>query len=137
MIEAKPSEGLGDFTNWMKWGSLARWCARAGLGFSIGSPQRSIIDHRGLQPDPECHELVTDEVHAGAVSDGDYTAMKWLVGGEQLGLSATAELLQWRPDKQRIQQAEGLDGEEARRFWGVIDQHWQAPALAAAPADRA
>ena len=137
IIEAKPIEGLGDFTNWMKWASLARWCAQAGLGFWIGSPQRSILDHQGIQPDPECHALITDEVHAGAVSDEHYLALKSLVGGEQLALSATAELLQWRADKQRIQQAEGLDSEEAQRFWALIDQHRPAQALAAALAERA
>ncbi|HTU28315.1 MAG TPA: TnsA endonuclease N-terminal domain-containing protein [Solirubrobacteraceae bacterium] len=123
IIEAKPSDGLGDFTNWMKWASLARWCECAGLGFWIGSPQRSIIDHRGLPPDPELRELVTEEVQAGAVTAGEYTALRSLVGPQHLGLIATAELLQWRPDRGRIQHADGPDRQEAQQLWAVIDQH--------------
>jgi hypothetical protein len=127
IIEAKPIEGLGDFTNWMKWASLARWCARAGLGFWIGSPQRSILEHRTLQPDPDCHELIAGEVQAGPVSEGEYVALKSLVGPTQLGLAATAELLLWRQDRRELRRPEGADLEEARHFWSVIDQHGQTP----------
>lgn len=137
IIEAKPSDGLGDFTNWMKWASLARWCERAGLGFWIGSPQRSIIDHRDLQPDPELRELIASEVQSGPVTTGEYTALKSLVGPEQLGLTATAELLQWRPDRGRIQHAEGSDRQEARQLWAVIDQHRDARVLDSPVGDRA
>jgi hypothetical protein len=53
IIEAKPLVHLGEFTQWMKWASLARWCERVGIGFWIGSPQRSIAEHRRVRPDPE------------------------------------------------------------------------------------
>ena len=36
VVEAKPLEFLGDFTNWMKWASLARWCEQHGVGFWVG-----------------------------------------------------------------------------------------------------
>jgi hypothetical protein len=123
VVEGKPVDGLGDFTNWMKWGSLARWCAREGLGFWIGSPQRSILEHHAIQPDPECQELIAAEVKAGPVTEEEYTALKSLVGAGQLALTATQEVLQWRPDRHRIQQAPGVDDEEAHRFWALIDQH--------------
>jgi len=126
IIEAKPLVHLGDFTNWMKWASLARWCERAGMGFWIGSPQRSIVEHGCVQPDPEKHELVATEVKAGEVAEGDYTALERLVGREQLGLIATAELLDWRADLGRVRHAEGPDREEAQRLWALIDQHRDA-----------
>lgn len=123
VIEAKPAELLGDFTNWMKWASLARWGERTGIGFWIGSPQDSIIEHRCLQPDPERRELVTEEIAAGAVSGKDYKALVDLVGREQLGRIAAAELLDWRADPGRVRAAEGHDREEARQFWALIDRH--------------
>ena len=129
IIEAKPWFGLGDFTNWMKWASLARWCGQAGIGFWVGSPQRSITEHRCMQPDPERHELVADEVQAGAVTEGEYTALTSLVGREQLGLIATAELFDWRTDPKHVRQADGPDREEARRLWALVDRHLDAQAL--------
>lgn len=122
IIEAKPLAHLGDFTNWMKWASLARWCGQSGIGLWIGSLQRSITEHRCLQPDPERLELVADEVRAGEVADGNYAALRQLVPIEQLGLIATAELLDWRVDLRRIRQADGPDRDEARRFWALIDE---------------
>lgn len=71
------------------------------------------------------------------MTDEDYTALKQLVGAEQLGLSATAELLQWRADQHRIQHAEESDREEAQRFWTIIDQQRQARALDPALGGRA
>ncbi len=106
IIEAKPEVGLGDFTNWMKWACLARWCEQAGIGFWIGSPQRSIAEHRGMRPDPELRELVVDEVRAGEVAARDYTALRGLVPNEQLGRIATAELLDWRADLRRMRARE-------------------------------
>ena len=138
IIEAKPLEHLGDFTNWMKWASLARWCEHAGLGFWIGSPQRSIIEHRGMQPDPERRELVADEVRAAAVTGAQCTALTSLVGKDQLGIIATTELLDWRTEPRwRIRHAEGVDREEAQRFWALIDQHPStAPAAGCTPTCR-
>lgn len=123
IIEAKPEVGLGDFTNWMKWASLARWCEEAGIGFWIGSPHCSITEHRGMRPDPELRELVVGEVAAGEVTGGDYTALRGLVSNEQLGLIATAELVDWRADVRRVRQPNGPDREEARQLWALIDQH--------------
>jgi hypothetical protein len=54
IVEAKPEVGLGDFTNWMKWASLARWCEQAGIGFWIGGPQRSITEHRCTRQTQNC-----------------------------------------------------------------------------------
>lgn len=122
IIEAKPLVGLGDFMNWMKWASLARWCERSGLGFWIGSPQRSITEHRCAQPDPEAQGLVADEVHARGVTGGDYEALLGLVGQEQLGLITTADLLDWRADIGRVRHAAGPDREEARHLWALIDK---------------
>jgi hypothetical protein len=133
VVEAKPEVGLGDFTNWMKWASLARWCQRAGIGFWIGSPQRSISEHRGMRPDPEPRELVVDEVAAGEVAGGDYSALRGLVSNEQLGRIATAELLDWRADVRRVREAKGPDREEARQLWALIDQHRDTPLTDSAP----
>lgn len=126
IIEAKPYLHLGDFINWMKWASLARWCEQAGIGFWIGGPQLSITEHRRTQPDPERHELVTDEVQAGPVADEEYTALTGLVGRDQLGIIATAELLDWRAGAGQIRHAEGPDRYEARRLWALIDRHQPA-----------
>lgn len=126
IIEAKPLVGLGDFLNWMKWASLARWCETAGIGFWIGNPQRSITEHRCVAPDPESHELVAGDVQAGELTGGDYRALESLVGREQLGLVATAELLDWRADIGRLRHATGPDREEAHRFWTRVDQHRDA-----------
>jgi hypothetical protein len=123
IVEAKPEVGLGDFTNWMKWASLARWCEQAGIGFWIGSPQRSITQHRCTWPDPGLRELVVDEVGAGEVSAGDYTALRGLVSNDQLGLIATAELLDWRADLRRVRHAKRPDRTEAQQLWALIDQH--------------
>jgi len=127
MIEAKPEVGLGDFTNWMKWASLARWCEQAGIGFWIGSPQRSITEHRGLRPDPELRELVVDEVQAGEVAAREYTALRGLVSNDQLGWIATAELLDWRADLRRVRHAKEPDRTEAQQLWALIDQHRKGP----------
>jgi hypothetical protein len=133
VIEAKPLVGLGDFLNWMKWASLARWCEQAGIGFWIGGPQRSITEHRCVKPEPESHELVAGEVRAGEMTGGDYRALESLVGREQLGLSATADLLDWRDDIGRVRCAEGPDRVEARRFWALIDQHGEQPTAVVSP----
>lgn len=127
IVEAKPQVGLGDFTNWMKWAALARWCEQAGIGFWIGSPQRSITEHRCMRPDPERRELVVDEVAAGELAAGDYTAVRGLVSDDQLGLIATAELLDWRADLRRVRHAQGPDREEAQRLWALIDRHRDPP----------
>lgn len=126
IMEAKPEVGLGDFTNWMKWASLARWCQQAGIGFWIGNPQRSISEHRGLRPDPELRDLVMEEVAAGEVAAREYTALRGLVSNEQLGLIATAELLDWRADLRRVRHAKGPDRTEAQQFWALIDQYRDA-----------
>jgi hypothetical protein len=99
VIEAKPSELLGDFVNWMKWASLANWCGQHGIGFWIGSPQRSLVEHIDIEPDCEKREFVLAEVSAGPVIEGDYDALQRLIGREQLGLIASTEMLDWRPDR--------------------------------------
>jgi hypothetical protein len=68
VIDAKPYEHLGIFSNWIKWANLARYCEEQGLGWWVGSPERSVIEHRALRPDPEKHELITDEVKNGPVT---------------------------------------------------------------------
>jgi hypothetical protein len=122
IIEAKPLEHLGVFSNWMKWASLARHCQQHGLGFWVGSPERSLIEHCSMLPDPEKHELITGEVKNGPVTGADYTALRHLVGYEQLGLTATVELLDWRTDRGHIKPAEGVDRDEAKQFWALINK---------------
>ena len=102
VVEAKPLEFLGDFTNWMKWASLARWCAEHGVGFWVGSPQRSLHEHVHIQPDAEKHDLVRAEIKAGPVTDDDYLALERLVGCQQLGLIASVELLDWRAECRHV-----------------------------------
>jgi TnsA endonuclease N terminal len=123
VIEAKPQEHLGEFDQVMKWASLARYCGRHGLGFWIGSPERSLIEHRCVQPNPERHDLIAAEVKCGPISGGHYQALERLVGKEQLGLVATADLLDWRADPGYVKRAEGADRDETRRFWTLIDEH--------------
>jgi hypothetical protein len=120
VIEAKPLEFLGDFTNWMKWASLAGWCEQHGLGFWVGSPQRSLVEHVRIQPEPEKHEFVRDEINAGAVTEGDYKALERLAGCQQLGLIASAELLDWRADQQHIKKPEPADREAATMLKSVL-----------------
>jgi hypothetical protein len=123
VIEAKPQEQLGLFDQVMKWASLARYCSRHGLGFWIGSPERSLMEHRGIQPDPESHDLIASELKRGQISGGDYQALERLLGKEQLGIVATADLLDWRTDPGHVKRAEGADRDETRRFWTLIDEH--------------
>jgi hypothetical protein len=116
VVEAKPLEFLGDFTNWMKWASLASWCEQRGVGFWVGSPQRSLVEHVRTQPDPEKHEFVREEINAGAVTDDDYKALERLVGCPQLGLIASAELLDWRADEQHLRRPDTADHRAAVRL---------------------
>lgn len=116
VVEAKPLEFLGDFTNWMKWASLARWCAEHGLGFWVGSPQRSLTEHVLIQPDRERHDFVRAEVPGGGVVDDDYAALQRLVGCEQLGLIASAELLDWRADCRHVKTPAIQDLEAAEQL---------------------
>jgi hypothetical protein len=123
VVEAKPLEFLGDFTNWMKWASLARWCERHGVGFWVGSPQRSLVEHVRVKPDPEKRRFVRDEIDAGPVTDDDYQALQRLVGCQQLGLIASAELLDWRADQQHVRKPDLGDSEAAIRLRAALLQH--------------
>jgi hypothetical protein len=83
--------------------------------------------------DTELRELVVDEVEAGQVAAGDYTALRGLVSNEQFGLIATAELLDWRADLRRVRHAKGPDRTEAQQFWALIDQHRDVQVADSAP----
>jgi hypothetical protein len=120
VVEAKPLEFLGDFTNWMKWASLARWCEKRGVGFWIGSPQRSLVEHARMRPDAEKHEFVRDEIDAGAVMDDDYQALQRLVGCQQLGLIASAELLDWRAHQRRLCKPAAFDRQAAAQLRSAL-----------------
>ena len=122
VVEAKPLEFLGDFTNWMKWASLARWCDDHGVGFWAGSPQRSLVEHVRTEPDPEKHEFVRDEIKAGPVTDRDYKALERLIGCQQLGLIASAELLDWRADQQHIKKPAPVDRQAAGDLGAALVQ---------------
>jgi hypothetical protein len=113
VVEAKPREYLGDFTNWMKWATLARWCAERGLGFWVGSPQRSLVEHVRVGPDRDKHELVRAEIEAGPVTEDDYPVLERLVGREQLGLIASAELLDWRAECRHVKKPGTADRQAA------------------------
>jgi hypothetical protein len=123
VIETKPRERLGDFRNWMKWASLARYCEQTGLGFWIGSPQRSLTEHANLQPDPEVSELIAAEIKLGAIACGDYSALARLVGYEQLGLAATQQLLDWRSDPGHVRPLDEEQASEAVRLWRLAGAH--------------
>lgn len=116
VVEAKPSDLLGDFTNWMKWASLATCCERRGLGFWIGSPQSSLIEHIRTEPDTEKRDFVLDEIEAGPITGDDYLALSRLIGREQLGLIASAELLDWRGDRRHIQRPVTPDRDTAEQL---------------------
>jgi hypothetical protein len=116
VMEMKPAEFLGDFTNWMKWSSLARWCEEHGVGFWVGSPQSSLIEHVRSQPDQGKLDFVLAELEAGGVVDDDYRALERLVGCEQLGLIATTEHLDWRADRRHIQLPTIVDRRAAERL---------------------
>lgn len=119
VIEAKPSELLGDFVNWMKWASLAKWCEQHGMGFWVGCPQRSLVEHVDIEPDAEKRELVVAEVNAGSVIEGDYDALQRLIGREHLGLIASTEMLDWRPDR-HIRKPDDDDRAEASELSEVL-----------------
>lgn len=120
VIEAKPLYRLGEFTNWIKWSALADYCQKHGFGFWIGSPERSLLEHQQLKPDPDKHELVLQELDSGVVTGGQYDALRHLVGYEQLGLIATRELLEWEPSTSEIKRAAGNSLDQAREFWAVV-----------------
>ena len=52
-----------------------------------------------------------------------YRALAELVSSNELGLTATAELLDWRPHRSRIKRAEGADQAEARGLWALIARY--------------
>jgi hypothetical protein len=121
VIEAKPREQLGQFTNILKWARLARHCETVGVGFWVGSPQQSLTEHCRLQPDPETRELVLAELERGPVTGDDYRALVQLVGYEQLGLVTTQELLEWRPGAW-IKLADAADHHEMTRLWARLGE---------------
>ena len=122
IIEAKPLDRLGEFTNVKKWSALASWCADSGVGFWVGSPERSLVEHYRTTPDAEKYELITAEVDAGPVMGDDYDALMRLAGYEQLGLTATEELLEWRPGMRHVKRARPNDRDQMRWLWALIDQ---------------
>ncbi|MGH2861464.1 MAG: Tn7 transposase TnsA N-terminal domain-containing protein [Solirubrobacteraceae bacterium] len=122
VVEAKPLEFLGDFTNWMKWASLARWCAEHGVGVWVGSPQRSLTEHTAIRSDPDKHDFVLAEVAGGAVTEGDYLALERLIGCEQLGLIASAELLDWRAEHRHIGNPAVQDLQAAEQLKRALQQ---------------
>jgi hypothetical protein len=122
VIEAKPREQLGDFTNVLKWSSLSRHCQALGLGFWVGSPQRSLVEHRRLQPDPVKRELVLTEVRDASASGDDYRALVQLVGFEELGLIVTQEHLEWRAGM-HVRQAEETGRDAMKWLWALVDKY--------------
>ena len=63
-----------------------------------------------------------DEIDAGPVTDDDYKALQRLVGCEQLGLIASAELLDWRADQQHLRKPDYVDCEAAIRLRSALLQ---------------
>jgi hypothetical protein len=123
VMEIKPTENLGEYDNWLKWASAARFCAAHGYGLYIGSPRRSILEQYRTEPDPEARDFITGLVDERAVVGQNYTALARLVGAEQLGLTATAELLDWRTAQCRLERGIGSDCDEAKRFWRLIARY--------------
>jgi hypothetical protein len=122
VVEAKPLEFLGDFSNWMKWASLAGWCDQQGIGFWVGSPQRSLLEHIRIKPDPEKHDFVRAEIAAGRVTDGDYLALERLIGCQQLGLIASVELLDWRAEQRQVKEPTNEDLEAAEQLKRALER---------------
>lgn len=122
IMEIKPPKGLGQFDHWMRWASLERHCQQQGYGLYVGSPDRSLIDHCQLTPDVDAEELIRSEVARGPVTSCTYEAIRSLVGYEQLGLTATAELLDWRSTRNTLRRARGRDKAEAARLWALVDR---------------
>jgi len=120
VMEIKPPENLGEYDQWLKWSSAARACAAHGCGLYIGSPMRSIIEHYRTQPDPEARDFIAGLVNEGPVVGQDYTALARIVGAEQLGLTATIDLLDWRATRSHVRQGDGSDQAEARRLWRLV-----------------
>ena len=116
VVEMKPSDLLGDFTNWMKWASLANWCEHRGVGFWIGSPQNSLGEHVRIEPDAEKRDFVLDELKAGPITGEDYLALSRLVGREQLGLIASTESLDWRGGWRHLQRPTEADHDAAEQL---------------------
>ena len=123
LMEIKPPEHLGEYDQSLKWASAAKACATNGYGLYIGSPTRSILDHYRIAPDPEKRDFITSLVKEGAVVGQEYRALAELVSSNELGLTATAELLDWRPHRSHIRRAEGADQAEARRLWALIARY--------------
>jgi hypothetical protein len=121
VIEVKPPELLGSSLVTLKLGALAKWCAERHVGFYAGSPARSILEHAATRPDPEAHRLLTALVDDGPLTQEDLREVGAQLGREQLGLVATHELLDWRPDK-KLARAPGPDGTAIERFWIFIDR---------------
>jgi hypothetical protein len=119
IIEAKPLDRLGEFTNLKKWSALASWCEQSGLGWWVGSPQRSFVEHCRIEPDAEKHELVAAEVENGPVTGDDYYALTQLVGYEHLGLAATRDLLEWRAGS-HVRRAVGPELKEMKQLRAQI-----------------
>lgn len=123
VMEIKPPEHLGEFVGAIKWAALARYCGERGLGLAVGSPARSIVEHRQISARADARELVVSMVNDGPVKGNEYGALVSLVGYEQLGIIATAELLDWRADRRCIKHSDGADRTEAARFWTLVDRY--------------
>lgn len=123
VMEIKPPENLGEYEQWLKWSSAARACAAHGYGLYIGGPTRSILDHYRIAPNPERRDFITSFVREGPVAGQEYRALAEMVSANELGLTATAELLDWRPKRRRIRQGEGADHDEVRRLWRLIARY--------------
>ena len=123
VMEIKPPEHLGEYDQWLKWASAARFCGNYGYGLYIGSPARSIIDHYRLAPDPDNRDFIAWLLQDGSVVGQDYKELVKHVDVSEFGLIATAELLDWRPTRNRIRHGHGADQEEAQRFWRLIGRY--------------
>jgi hypothetical protein len=63
---------------------------------------------------------VRDEINSGAVTEDNYKALERLVGRQQLGLIASAQLLDWRADQQHLGKPDSADYGAAARLSEVL-----------------
>ncbi len=125
VMEIKGPVRLGEWSHWMRWTALARYCELNGYGLYIGNCQTgSILDHYLASRNSPYRHLVRALAEQGAATKTDNHVALQAEDQIQIAQAITAELLAWEPGtKGGITNPAGIDLEKARAFWHLIANH--------------
>lgn len=127
VLEVKGPVKLGEFSQWMRWTALARYCELKGYGLYIGNCETgSILDHYQASLNNPYRDLVRALAEQGAGNRSDNHV---ILQGEDpilVAQAVTGEMLAWEQGaKGGISNPSGTDLGKARVFWLLIAAHTQ------------